>query len=185
VAAALLTACACTTCQMMASDAALGPGTLVTRLSDIIRKVGKGELLMTFFAAHIDTARREVAFASAGHPAPYHLRAGGATPTRLGVLATGPTHILGSREAQAAPVKEHRVALAPGDVLVFYTDGLVECENPEKEPFGTTALHRLLRGGPGAGAGALRDRIMEAALAHYRGEPRVDDITLVVVRVAA
>lgn len=182
VPAALLTACATTTCQMMAGDRDLSPMRLVQRLAGSIRTVGKGELMMTFFAARIDAARREVVYSNAGHPAPYHLHPGRTGGPRLGVLSTGPTWILGSRDEPRGG--ERRAPLEPGETLVFYTDGLIECESPAREPFGTQTLHKLLRQEVG-NAESLRDRIMSSALTHYGGQPRVDDITLVVIRVTA
>jgi serine phosphatase RsbU (regulator of sigma subunit) len=124
-----------------------------------------------------------VVFASAGHNAPYHLPAPQNGRRKLGFLKTGPTLPLGS-QATNDRFREYRAPIAPGDLLVFFTDGLIENTNPVGKEWGYHALDQVLaRAGADASAESLRDGIMRAAYAHYQEQRRQDDITLVVVKV--
>lgn len=73
-----------------------------------------------------------------------------------------------------------QTALAPGDALVLYSDGVVESPSPDGEEFGMQRLEESLRGGP-ASAGLISRNILDAVDRHSRG-CRADDLTLVVVR---
>jgi serine phosphatase RsbU (regulator of sigma subunit) len=186
VPSALITAGACATCQILGDQqegggTTLAPDALLDHVGRVVANAGKGEILMTFFAAHIDVQAGEVEYANAGHPMPFHIRPALPGRRRLDCLATGPTSMLGG--PQPRPRKVQRKALAPGDTLVFYTDGLTDCENVDGKPWGFPELNRILRMAEGASALELRDRIVGAAFAHFGAHPRKDDITLIVIRV--
>jgi hypothetical protein len=82
------------------------------------------------------------------------------------------------------PSHPQPIALEPGDILLYYTDGLTEAENLQKDYFGEQRLIDLLRQGGRAGlsAQALLDQI-DAAVGAFVGEaPPFDDLTMVIVR---
>ena len=70
-----------------------------------------------------------------------------------------------------------------GDLLVAYTDGITEVENPDREMFGLPRLEHLLRSSCGGTAQKIIDRILEDVSAFADGQRQRDDITLVVMRV--
>ena len=73
--------------------------------------------------------------------------------------------------------------LEPGDVLVFYTDGITEIENEGGEEYGRERLKALVRAGRDLPAAALAERIFQASVDFAGGEARVaDDRTVVVIR---
>lgn len=73
----------------------------------------------------------------------------------------------------------------PGDVLVFFSDGIVDAENAEGDMFGTERLTAVLREHPSAchSAQSTVDAILEAVNAFQAGTVHFDDETLVVLRV--
>ena len=73
----------------------------------------------------------------------------------------------------------------PGDVLVFFSDGIVDAENAQGEMFGTERLTAVLREHPSAchSAQATVDAIIGAVNAFQSGTAHFDDETLVVLRV--
>ncbi|HOY65543.1 MAG TPA: PP2C family protein-serine/threonine phosphatase [Candidatus Ozemobacteraceae bacterium] len=92
----------------------------------------------------LDRQEGTFTFSNGGHPYPIHVPRSG-PPVYLeehgAILGMG----LGAR------FPESRVRLAPGDRLYFYTDGLTECRNPQKELFGEQRLLALsdeIRGMP-------------------------------------
>jgi sigma-B regulation protein RsbU (phosphoserine phosphatase) len=87
---------------------------------------------------------------------------------------------LGVVDEAAYDVQE--VELTRGDVLVAYTDGLVETRGL-CGLFGSQGIVAAVRSAPVLSAADLRSRILEAAAAHRAGSPLQDDVTLVVARV--
>src|SRR4029453_5433667 len=76
-----------------------------------------------------------------------------------------------------------RVALAPGDVLLFYSDGLTETRNRAGELFGVERLAECVRTHGQLDPEALIDQIREAAVAFSDSETFGDDLTCVAVRI--
>jgi sigma-B regulation protein RsbU (phosphoserine phosphatase) len=84
-----------------------------------------------------------------------------------------------------AQYEELTVTAKPGDVLVFFSDGIVDAENADGEMFGTERLIAVLREHPSAcnSAQATVDAILAAVSAFQAGTAHFDDETLVVLRV--
>ena len=79
------------------------------------------------------------------------------------------------------------VALAEGDRIILYTDGLTEAASPRGELFSARRLQEVVLANPEPGAGVLADRIL-AALREWTGRPALDledDLTLVIIEVPA
>ena len=77
---------------------------------------------------------------------------------------------------------EEETWLAPGDALVFYTDGVLEARSPDGAFFGEERLLALLRSSADLNASTIADRIEAAALSFQANDPR-DDIAVLVLRV--
>jgi sigma-B regulation protein RsbU (phosphoserine phosphatase) len=75
-----------------------------------------------------------------------------------------------------------RIVLAPGDTVLFSTDGLSEAMNPQSQLFGSERVCALLRAARAAPPEEVRDRLVEAVDRHGRGLERTDDLTLLVLR---
>jgi serine phosphatase RsbU (regulator of sigma subunit) len=108
-----------------------------------------------------------------GHPLPLILRTNGSVQP-VGKLGT----LLG---ADVEPVLSDVVVdLAPGDLVVLYTDGVTEVRAGRKEVFGHRDLAELLVGCGGLPADSVAQRIQDAVLEAANGRPR-DDIAVLVV----
>ncbi len=84
-----------------------------------------------------------------------------------------------------ADYRETQIRISPGDMLVFYTDGIVEAMNPEKAMFGFDRLLDVIRQSDTSDAEALLKQILEK-VAQFTGDaPQHDDLTLIVVAVKA
>ena len=77
------------------------------------------------------------------------------------------------------------VQTKPGDLIVFFSDGIVDAENGDGEMFGTDRLRLVLRDNPQAcqSAQATVDAILAAVDSFQAGTAHFDDETLVVIRV--
>ena len=120
-AAALLT----TTAGHLLTASAAGPAPpaeVLGRLAERFPRTVTGGTPLALLYGVLDLAGGEFRFASAGHPGPVHLPAGG-PPTQL----EGAGLPLG---VGAGGYKEQTVRLRPGDRLVLYTDGLTGAGMP-------------------------------------------------------
>jgi len=72
--------------------------------------------------------------------------------------------------------------MAPGDTIVFYSDGISESFSPTGEEFGVDGIQRTLAGLVGASAEKVGQSLLDAAAAHRQGREADDDVTLLVVR---
>lgn len=81
------------------------------------------------------------------------------------------------------PVREVRLELEPGDVIVYYTDGLTDAENPRGEFYGESRLVRALTEVAGRrSASEILDHIIKSVDEFCEGAPPFDDLTMVIVR---
>jgi serine phosphatase RsbU (regulator of sigma subunit) len=133
----------------------------------------------TVFYARIcpGAAGLDLRFANGGHPPPLVLRADGTVEH----VQSGRGPLVGG--VQDARFETARLRLAPGDLLVVYTDGVTEVRTSdialgERELQATVAAHA------GASADELVSAIERRAVELQAGAPR-DDIALLAVRAAA
>jgi serine phosphatase RsbU (regulator of sigma subunit) len=134
-----------------------------------------GSVFVTLFIAVLDDTG-ELRYVNAGHNPQYVLRGDGRVER---LSATGlPIALFGGHG-----YKEARVALAPGDLIFFFTDGLVEAENALGEQFSAERLEAILVEEHARGIDAVLERI-ERDVNAFRGavEP-LDDATLMALRV--
>jgi sigma-B regulation protein RsbU (phosphoserine phosphatase) len=84
-----------------------------------------------------------------------------------------------------ATYEEHTIAARPGDLVVFFSDGIVDAQNDKGEMFGTDRLIQVLRDNPSSrtSARATVDAILGAVEAFQSGTAHFDDETLIVLRV--
>lgn len=156
---------------------------VVAALDAAVRRVGAGRLQMTCGVALLDPQVGLARVHAAGHGSPLRLRRGPDGATELTpMLAHG--NPLGTAAPLGAPT-EH--ALAIGDVVVWYSDGLTECEDERGTQFGERRLLRVLRAMPPhqLTVEAVRDAIMDAVGQFRGGAAQPDDLTLLVAEVTA
>jgi sigma-B regulation protein RsbU (phosphoserine phosphatase) len=133
----------------------------------------EGSYATLFFGDYQDSARL-MRFANCGHNPPFLVRSNG-TAERLTATAT----VLGLFEDWESCICE--VQIGAGDVLVIYTDGITEANNPAGEEFGENRMLETIRASMTLPVPQLVDAILAAALNFSQGEMR-DDLTLVVAR---
>jgi serine phosphatase RsbU (regulator of sigma subunit) len=136
----------------------------------------KVRLFMTFAFSTIDAERHLLSISSAGHPFPYHLSAatGELTTVEEGMYP------LGVRRDISYPIYEFR--LGPGDLLIYFSDGIIETVNEKGEQLGFERFEEIIKRCAGGHARSVRDRILSEFDAFRGNAPMVDDVTLIVVR---
>ena len=119
----------------------------------------------------------DLRFANGGHPPPLVLRAGGAVET----MSEGAGQLVGA--LPHARFGEATLHLAPGDLLLSYTDGVTEVRKSDLL-LGERELRTVLAEQAGAGAEQVVAAVEQRAVDLQPGPPR-DDIALVAVRALA
>lgn len=154
---------------------------LITALDAAVRRVGGGQLSMTCFCAILDPDAGEIRFISCGHTTPYLVRPTDTKEVELQALV-GRGNPLGGGGTLAPKVLQK--PLRAGDLVVWYTDGVIEAADPSGEPFGDRRLQRMLRRLDRAAMTppAVHDLVHAGVAAHRAGQPRGDDETLVVAQ---
>jgi len=128
---------------------------------------------VTAVAGVLDPATGIIEFANAGHVAPLVVSA-------KGVQALRSTDIVVGIMPQAQ-YRDQSIALAPGDSLVLFTDGVTEAENDAEEQLGLDPILALLGNMLGSDAPLLLDAIDTHVNLHIGDAPAGDDVTMLAV----
>jgi serine phosphatase RsbU (regulator of sigma subunit) len=152
---------------------------LLEIMNHAIFESAQRRFVMTCFASIVDPARRTITYANAGHNFPYLFRAGD------GRGEFGSLMIRGNRlgDDRDSRYEAKTTELVPGDVLIWYTDGIVECENQAGEEYGEKRFRASVRRAAALDAGEMRDAIVGEATAYFGDTQRKDDITMIVGRI--
>ena len=148
------------------------PVAVSTLLHRAIWRIGDRRSFLTLFYALLEPATGEVEYVCAGHPFPLLRRTDGTIEEPA--LGSFP---LGMRET--VKPASGRLQLAPGDLLVLFSDGLFEGVDRGGQAFGFDRLRGAL-----ARTGAARtahEQILAGFAGHVGSAPLADDLTLVVV----
>jgi two-component system response regulator len=133
-----------------------------------------GMFATTFFGL-LDPVTGLLLYVNGGHEAPVLLDSANKIKARL--KPTG----MGVGMMQDAEYIIGNVQMERGDLLVAYTDGVVEARNPERRFFSEERLLKLLEDAPPSAA-MLLDRVIEHVRAHIAEADQYDDVTLLAVR---
>ena len=124
------------------------------------------------FALNLDGHGR---FINAGHNPAYLYRA---RSKEIELLESGGL-ILGAFDF--ATYQSCPLALSQGDILVVYSDGVTDAQNPKGEMFGEERLIQLIKKEAPSGGEALEKAILQSIEEFTRGMAQTDDITFLLV----
>lgn len=144
------------------------------RLNRLLSERASAERFASLFWGYIEGST--LRYINAGHLAPILARAN--RPTCLRLDEGGP--VLGL--LPSAKFETGSVELEPGDLLVLYSDGLVEAANQHDEQFGEERVQALVAQHRHLTAAQIRDQIIRAAQAFTGNAELEDDRTLLVLR---
>lgn len=150
------------------------PAAALRRVNTAILNTTYSDMFVTIYYALLDPANHQVTYASAGHGLALHAYSDGTAFLR------GRGSALGIFDA--IQIAQETVALAPGDYLILYTDGVTDAINPTFEDFGEERLMECAQAHFGLPAAAMLDAIVSAVHAWEADAPPFDDLTLLVVR---
>ena len=148
---------------------------LFHRLNDLVFRSTERRAFMTLAFTIFDLEKGTIRHTNAGHLYPYVLRKG-AELTSLDC----PSLPLGVRSQMMTQTIE--VNLAEGDAIVYLSDGIVEAQNADGDPFGFDQLEALLAQQSERSPSVIRDAILAAVARHSGSRPADDDRTVMVLR---
>jgi phosphoserine phosphatase RsbU/P len=172
VAGALLTASLQASFRSQLELGLRNPKGLLVSVNKLFHESTPAEYFATMFFAEYRDQGRELNYINCGHPAALILRAGGALE-RL-EATTLPIGVFASLKCEEKTVK-----LAAGDLLLVYSDGVLEAGVDQGEEFGEARLIESAQGGRKSGdVDALLDSILRD-VQRFSPEQQFDDVTLV------
>jgi len=156
-------------------DDALEPAVLADRLNEQLMRHAPRSRFITAVIALCDPRSGQVRYVNAGQNPPLVRRASG----RLEWLAPTGMALGLSRKAVYA---EALLTLAPGDLLLAYSDGITEAESPAGASFDEEGLRVLADQMGGLRAGLVARRVIDEVTAHTDDARLFDDLTVLVCR---
>ena len=163
----------------------LAPGALLAALNDQLQERKLASQYVTMLIAVWNDAARTLTLANAGSVQPLFIRRENATLTDA--LGVHTVHVEGFPLGlfPNATYDETTLATQPGDLIVFFSDGIVDAHDAHADLFGSERLCTLLQHHPTASttAEAAVTAILEAVSLFQAGTEHFDDETVVVLRV--
>ncbi|MBF0351985.1 MAG: SpoIIE family protein phosphatase [SAR324 cluster bacterium] len=166
----------------------LNPSFLLGLLNKILYSTTKGLYSMTFFYSVIDLKTRIMSYSSAAHtpclvwrPNKFTIQAGAREQKRSVISLHTYHNQLGYVDNSEYDVKS--IQLEQDDVLIWYTDGIIENVNHDGDMFGLRKLKQVFQQAEGLSAAEIKDNILKSAFEHYGDADQEDDITLIVAKI--
>jgi len=156
-----------------ATDLPQALGHRLDRLNSFLYARTGGEKYATVFFSLLNREGR-LSYVNAAHCPPIVVHPDGGMET---LPATSPP--VGLLEISEFTVCQR--ALAPGDKLVVYSDGVTEAQNAQGEFFEKKRLREVIKANPGCSCTVLHDAIHDAVRTFTEGAPQSDDITVLVI----
>jgi len=150
---------------------------IVTRLNRELHPLTGDSGFVTLLLGELHPGSRRLRYVNCGHNPALLLQAKSAEASWLGASCVP----LGLFPALNCHPEE--ITLAPGDILVWYTDGLTEAANEEAGvEFGRDRLLQVVRSNPGASARGLIDLVYDAVTRYTGRRSFDDDLTIVAIK---
>jgi serine phosphatase RsbU (regulator of sigma subunit) len=158
-----------------AAQRLLSPGEVLRRANDALVTDIPPNMFITCLYAILEPESGHLVYANAGHDLPYRRRADLSEGAAEELRATGMP--LGLMPGMGYEEKE--IVLEKGESVLFYSDGLVEAHDPQREMFGFPRLQGMV--GTHRSGGSSLIGFLLSELTRFTGEDweQEDDITLV------
>jgi serine phosphatase RsbU (regulator of sigma subunit) len=173
VPAALVMSTTCGMLRLAAQSYSSSPGEMLQRVNEALFPYIPANMFVTCFYAVLDPESGLLRYANAGHDLPYLHHDGEAKELRARGMPLGLMSSMGYEEME--------LVLEGGESVLFYSDGLVEAHDPQREMFGFPRLQALIA--EHGEEQALGDFLLEELYTFVEeGWEQEDDITLLTLR---
>jgi hypothetical protein len=152
------------------------PSAVLDRVNQMLKRTSAPRMHMTLAVVVLDRQERAAVVSTAGHP-PVLVRRREGTVVEVGRGSFPLGAMASSRYA------EQRIDLGPGDLVLVYSDGLVEATSPDGDQFGWDRLTGLMEGlDESLSASDIRDLLLRETWDFKSNAEQVDDVTMVVMK---
>ena len=176
VGAALYMAMSCALLRAYTGEHPNNPELACQAVNERLLEYATADQFVTVFLGILDPQSGTLVYSNAGHNPPILLRPNEPDRTQL-LRNTGLP--LGVSEEGAWSSKS--VQLAPGDVLVLYTDGVTDAESADGDFYDLSRLVETTSQNAGSAAAELRDAILDDVHNFTRGAVQSDDMAVMVL----
>jgi serine phosphatase RsbU (regulator of sigma subunit) len=157
------------------ADSSTSPGEVLRMVNAHITRLEKSTQFVTALFGILDLKTARFSYARAGHEPP------------LLVGAHGDVHRLPHQPGMALglwediTLDENSIHLAPGSLLVLYTDGMTDCRDPLGKAFGLERIKETMKSVRSHSAQSACDHLLETLTDYQQNAKQDDDVTLVAI----
>jgi serine phosphatase RsbU (regulator of sigma subunit) len=152
-----------------------GPEDILRRMNQVLHRVLPSDVFVTASVASVQPESGVVTIANGGAPHPFQIRR---SHCEVEPVITNGLPLGVVDEQLYRPGEEVLVEMAPGDGLLFFTDGLSEVESPEGDQYGETRMRRAMLDACGLTGRELSSLVLEEARGYTFEGHQWDDVTI-------
>ena len=181
---ALLTAVVKGYCDSLIHMPSIHPTTILLHLNKIVAKVGKGERVMTMFAAIIDPISKQIEFSNASQNFPFHIQNSNTNKLVTKLIAQGkPLGVdVASKEKEKLKYASKVVSFEENDFIFIYSDGLTEALNRHGVDFSDKNLKRILEDNRNKNIIEIKNEVLKEFRKFIDSATLADDVTFVICK---
>ncbi len=173
--AALLAAAAQAIFQTLNELYLFRPGKFIQKANSLILRMTGGMRFITLLWMILDDVNPSLTYVNAGHPSPYLISGQKIRKLDISGMLLGFTDVAG--------YEEENVRLKNGDIIVAFTDGVNEVENPAGEEFGERGIIRFIQSHRGQAAAEISNGLYRRIKKFSKNRKFRDDFTILIVKV--
>lgn len=154
----------------------LTPAQVLQQVNIHLMQMGTPRMFVTVLYGVLDARTRQFSYARAGHELPLRYCEGQVAQ----ILPAGKGQPLSLFDTPT--FDEQTLTVEPDTLLLFYTDGMVDCRNPAGEAFGLNRVKTLFAQSTALPAQEICKNLRENLCAFQQNAPQDDDVTILVLR---
>lgn len=151
------------------------PAKFISKANSLIYDLTRGKHFITLFWMLIDDAKKSVTYVNAGHVEPFLVSKNKVVRLSKGGFLTG---FVGNAEYE-----KETLQLKKGDVIVTFTDGVPEVENPDEREFGQEAIIDFIKKNKKLSAYKISEKLFKTINNFSHNKKFRDDFTLIIIKV--
>jgi len=145
------------------------------RLNDFVNKSSDINSFITFFFLELNKRNGDFIYVNAGHNPPFLI-------DKKGRISCLETCGLSLGMFPSVSYEKRKGHLAPGEIIVFYTDGITESRNKKNEEFGEKGLRDFIISHRRQKPSEIIDGLLKHLNEFISGADRMDDMTAVIIK---
>lgn len=158
------------------------PDEILNFMNEAVFKVG-GKILMTFFIAIYDEKTNMIKYSNASHNPPFLYRFNpDATPSKKDIKLLMDNNGPRLGHIGAAEYTTSEIEMTSNDVLLMFTDGIVEAVNKDDKQWGERRFIKSFLSEVQGEPSAVKEKLLKDAFDFYNGVKPDDDITLIIAK---